>query len=153
MFFTFSLSSRACFWNALFNDLTLSLSPTLFASFPSCAILMASFESHGVVLPFFFFGMCFSAVSNIVLFVFSHNSFVSSSSSIPSLSRISNLFFISTLYSGVIRLQSYTFILSPFFLISSVSFSMLLPIVHDLFHSLHLALFSHLLFHLLLINM
>src|SRR6218665_923087 len=57
----FSLSARACFWNALFNDLTLSLSPTLFASFLSSAILMAYFESHGVVLPFFFFGMCFSA--------------------------------------------------------------------------------------------
>src|SRR6218665_1316879 len=109
----FSLSFRAFFWNALFNDLTLYLSPTLFASFLSSAILMASFESHGVVLPLFFFGMCFSAVSNIVLFILSHNSFASSSSSISSLSRISNLFFISTLYSGVIPLQSYTFILSP----------------------------------------
>src|SRR6218665_1292310 len=94
---------------------------------------------------FFFFGMSFSAVSNIVLFVFSHNSFASSSFSISSLSRISNLFFISTLYSGVIPLQSCTFILSPVFSVSSVLFSMLLPIVHDRFRSLHLALFSHLL--------
>src|SRR6218665_441695 len=138
-FFVFSCLFLEC----SVNDLTLSLSPTLFASFLSSAILMASFEIHGDVLPFFLFGMCFfSAVSNIVFFVFSHNSFASSSFSISSLSRISNLFFISTLYSGVIPLQSYTFILSPVF---SVLFSMLLPIVHDRFRSLPLALFSHLL--------
>src|SRR6218665_3564860 len=89
--------------------------------------------------------MCFSAVSNIVLFVFCHNSFASSFSSTSSLSRILNLFFISTLYSGVIPLQSYAFVLSPFFL-SLFSFVFnVLPLVHDQFCSLHLALFSHLL--------
>src|SRR6218665_96088 len=70
----FSLSSRACFWNTLFNDLTLSLSPTLFASFLLSAILMASFESHGVVLPFFFFGMCIY----VIIYVYLCNRFINS---------------------------------------------------------------------------
>src|SRR6218665_80178 len=63
------------------------------------------------------------------------------------LTRILNLFFISTLYSGVIPLQSYAFVLTPFFL-SFFSFLFNVAtsrLVHDQFRSLHLALFSHLL--------
>src|ERR1043165_2446693 len=111
----FSLSIRACFWKSLFNFLTLSLSPSLFASLLNVAMLIASFDNHGVVLVFLFFGIYLSPVSKIASFIFSHKLFSTSSVSASSLSNISNLFLISTLYSCDISLQSYVTSLSPFF--------------------------------------
>src|ERR1700733_4903716 len=110
----FSLSSLAFFRKVLFSTFTLSLFPVFFASLLSVATLIASSDSHGVVFLANFFGTYFSAASCSISFTLVHIMFTSSSSIASSLSKVSNLFFISILYSGVIPLQSYLVNLSPF---------------------------------------
>src|ERR1700733_9932007 len=91
-----------------------SLFSVFFASLLSVATLLASSDSHGVVFLANFFGTYFSAASCSISFTLVHIMFTSSSSIASSLSKVSNLFFISILYSGVIPLQSYLVNLSPF---------------------------------------